>query len=137
MLAQNFKTPADLKIKDVEFETLLKVLGKLERAEIAEPPAQARVKGSGNMLPKSAQFFDMAYIETEYDCGTAACILGWMIVEKPGIYDIYLKWSESLEPLFCPDNYAARHCRNPEMGAIAIRSFLTTGEPRWAEALAE
>lgn len=34
MLAQNFKTPADLKIDDDDFEALVKVLGMFERAEV-------------------------------------------------------------------------------------------------------
>lgn len=27
-------------------------------------------------------------------------------------------------------------CNDPEQGAIALRNYLTHGEPRWAEALA-
>lgn len=34
MLAQNFKTPADLDLPNPEFEALVKVLGMLERGEI-------------------------------------------------------------------------------------------------------
>ena len=35
MLAQNFKTPADLEITDIVFEALVKVLGMLERQEFS------------------------------------------------------------------------------------------------------
>lgn len=38
MLAQNFKTPADLGITDVEFDALYKVLGILERSEVPHVP---------------------------------------------------------------------------------------------------
>lgn len=37
MLAQNFKTAADLDLADAEFEALVKVLGMLERGEIKQP----------------------------------------------------------------------------------------------------
>ena len=136
MLAQNFKTPADLKIADAEFEALVKVLGMLERGEIKSVPAEQLCRGIGreDAIP---EFFDMQYVHTKYDCGTAACVMGWMMhVDERvcGGGKGVLKWSPALRPLFILDGL---ECRDADQAAIAVRNYLTHGEPRWAEALAE
>jgi hypothetical protein len=65
MLAQNFKTPAELRISEVAFTALVTVLGMLDRGEIA------------------AEEFHMGdWWERGHDargrfCGSVGCIGGW------------------------------------------------------------
>lgn len=135
MLANNFMTPSALGISDVEFESLVKVLGMLERAEISDDQFTMR--------------------RVQQPCRTPACICGWAnhvsggrafpLHEKPGptifsgpSYGPYWKgMSRPLRELF---GYGGRmtdpvYAATPSQAAIALRSFLTHGEPRWAEAL--
>lgn len=138
MLAQNFKTPADLKIDDAEFDALRKVLGMLERAELL--PLDTGVKGD--------VFCMSATYSNEHSCGTIGCIGGYAAVAmgltghsiKGHVYK-YEKGG-ALSELYFPRGTGAGRLlaglRNvtPSQGAIALRNYLTHGEPRWAEALA-
>lgn len=135
MLAQNFKTPAELGISDHEFDALYKVLGMLERGELTH--------GSFRRIPDGQEFNMDACVE-EHPCGTVACILGWARIIS------------SHEPLFCRLHLATRQLNDlfmvipthnlpfwaesratvtPAQAALALRSYLTDGDPRWAEAL--
>lgn len=67
MLAQNFKTTADLGITDAEIEALIKVLGMLERGEL---------KRAKTTKEKGTNLFHMG--EWGYGCGTPACIGGYV-----------------------------------------------------------
>lgn len=119
MLAQNFKAAATLGISDVEFEALVKVLGMLERGEITR------------------KMFTMADYGNP-ECGTPACILGWTwtIVDSQAMTR---PRPVNLARVFYPnlDGCDAAYAATPVQAAIALRNYLTTGEPRWAEALAE
>jgi hypothetical protein len=120
MLAQNFKTATDLKIKDAGLSALIKVLGMLERGEI------------------EAEKFNMETVG-QPDCGTAGCILGW--TRTIGIDEFFgLAVSACLPPLNKPLS-ALFYTGNAfgatrEQAATALRSYLTTGDANWAEALA-
>lgn len=124
MLAQNFKTATDLGITDAELDALIKVLGMLERGELQQYDYAG---GSG--------LFDMT--SKGSGCGTPACIGGWVAAlmgknqlsyvnshrfEQKPLHDLY--WN--MEAVF---HGKAQHA------AYAIRSYLTTGEANWAEAL--
>ena len=136
MLANNFMTPSALGISDVEFEALVKVLGMLERREISEDQFTMR--------------------RVQHPCMTPACLCGWAnyvssgrafpLYEKPGLTvfsapsygPLWRNMPRALRDLF---GYGGRttdpvYAANPSQAAIALRSFLTHGEPRWAEALA-
>lgn len=133
MLAQNFKTPADLGIKDVEFEALVKVLGMLERGELREAPKPNRTwdhhtfKGMG---------FNMECSGVKNACGTVACIGGWAayLMGRPMNEYVNYHYSTPLENLFWGNTNEETSI---SQAAIALRNFLTHGEPRWAEALAD
>lgn len=141
MLAQNFKTPTDLGITDAEFDALHKVLGMLERAEL--PFADLKRDRVGNWLaPEGGAAFNMA----QWECGTAHCIGGWAGRVDPSIKsDLITKTSadgkDGLSKLFYPSPWT--ECRwsgglgdiTDQHAAIALRNYLTHGEPRWAEAL--
>lgn len=120
MLAQNFKTPTDLGLSDAEFESLLKVLGAMERGEIK--PHQ----------------FNMEYWESP--CRTAHCIGGWADHMSAG--DVFDNLpTPAINELFYPECYqvgtvlVSGFKATTVQAASALRNYLTTGEPNWAEAL--
>lgn len=126
MLAQNFKTAADLGIKDVELDALIKVLGMLERGEIDE------------------SHFNM----NDIWCNSVGCIWGWARhVSHQTAFNRRLFATETgtdhgaLARLFANFGESelmrrVRRMAQPHHAALAIRSYLTTGEANWAEALA-
>jgi hypothetical protein len=129
MLAQNFKAPSALKISDVEFEALVKVLGMLERGELIYSPAPSPVA--------TDMGFYMGCQYMQHKCGTLACIGGWVAIlthqPDPQRYvDQYMEGGP-LQKLYW-------QYPNSEMSvaraAVALRSYLTYGDPRWAEKVA-
>jgi hypothetical protein len=137
MLANNFMAPSALGLSDVEFESLVKVLGMLERGEIDDDQFTMR--------------------RVQHPCRTPACLCGWAnhvsggrafpLEAKPG-FIVFSKsaakprWSampRRVQELF---GYGGRatdpvYLASPSQAATALRSFLTHGEARWAEALAD
>lgn len=138
MLAQNFKTPADLGIKDAEFEALAKVLGMLELCEI-KPYCEDQP------YPPTGFFFYMASFGTTTECGTVGCIAGFA---RAITNNRVFPWANddnrvdqphiplALQALFYPPMSKPWGDITPSEAAIALRSYLTHGEPRWDEALA-
>jgi hypothetical protein len=132
MHAQNLKTPAELGIPDKAFDALLKVLGMLERGEIAEH------KWLNGDLPQSREpkFFNMNVIIGQSDCGTTACILGWarwvaqdfelLGGDRPRELDNLFRMGECYE-------FGVPSAIQPAQAAIALRNYLTFGEARWNE----
>lgn len=128
MLAQNFKTAKELGLADVEVEALITVLRMLERGEIGR------------------QEFHMGHFQ--HECRTPACICGWAhhiscgrafpeLAAHCGPMILYRRFSEPTIALFRLT--AARGSGGditPAQAAIALRNYLTYGEPRWAEATA-
>lgn len=132
MLAQNFKTAADLGLKDVELEALIKVLGMLERGELSR---------------KGAQVINMGWWFGQNECGTVGCIAGWAHHISGGKAFPFLDDTgiapDHLTNLFIPAQDSDLDVANKRMQKIApdhvaraLRAFLTTGEADWAEALA-
>jgi hypothetical protein len=135
MLANNFMPPSALGLSDVEFESLVKLLGMLERGEVPDDQFTMR--------------------RVQHPCRTPACLCGWAnhlsggrafpLEEKPGatIFSgtTYApRWREMaprLQSLFAYGGRATDpvYAATPSQAAIALRNFLTEGEPRWAEAL--
>lgn len=142
MLAQNFKTPAELDIPEEDFWALVKVLGMLEREEFCFDPCFTK-RGLGfSPMPIGKETFFMGTLGKTNECGTIACIGGWVAImtgksdfdadeyvcNPPGkLYQLF--WPGDTE---CQNGYIA----TPSQAAIALRNYLTDGEPRWAEALA-
>lgn len=139
MLAQNFKTPADLRLTDMEFESLVKVLGMLERGELRHDPKR--------ML--TGERFNMGVWRWNDGCGSIACICGWAYFISKGAAFPELQYfssrperNEPLEDLFVPVKHPDAGVANKRMlqittaqAAIALRNYLTHGEARWDEAL--
>jgi hypothetical protein len=136
MLANNFMTPSALGLSDVEFESLVKVLGMLERGEIADDEFTMR--------------------RVQHPCRTPACLCGWAnhasagrafpLEAKPGptVFSTATygpRWREMPRPVLELFGYGGRptdpvYAATPSQAAMALRSFLTQGQARWAEALA-
>ena len=134
MLAQNFKSPTDLRINDAEFEALVKVLGILERLEVKGIPNSARALRDQETI-EAPTLFSMMLTRARMDCGTSCCILGF--ARHVGGEDLfYDAANRPCADLFYPQNEGIQ-CRDPEKGAIALRNYLTCGVPRWAEVMAE
>lgn len=122
MLAQNFKTAANLDITDRELSALIKVLGMMERGELVDVEQFVRCDNGFNMGTQGM------------GCGTPACIGGWaanlMGIHQLTYVDSYLaskKSGHGLNELYW--NYSGRP--NVEQAATALRSYLTTGNPHW------
>lgn len=137
MLAQNFKSPAELQLNTHEHATLIKFLGMLEREELHHINRQdmKRSKDCG---------FNMSDFSNE--CGTVFCIAGWCdrlfgttfvnrCGQRTGLDDLFLM-SDSFGGLqSLSSKIDIMDNATPAQAAIAVRNFLTTGEPRWLEVL--
>lgn len=134
-----FKTPAELKVTQIEFDALVMVLDGLE-------------KGRLNDIPVEEAFYMPKVLSL--NCGTKGCMLGWawLLSEKkafdgPGLRaagdgNPYMCGREfdhrpMLDNLFFPDSDDGDFdCAEvePENAAKALRNFLTLGDPLWDEA---
>ena len=127
MLAQHFKTAQELGLSDVELGALITVLRMLERGDIA------------------AADFHMGIFR--HECRTPACICGWAhhitsgrafpeLTAQCGPLLLYRRSSKALTELF---RLTAARGSGGEIttaqAAIALRNYLTHGEPRWDEAM--
>jgi hypothetical protein len=138
MLAQNFKTPADMGINDEEFDALRKVLGMLERGELVHEPREDAAR-EYHFDPQVPNGFCMDCSGEQTSCGTVACIGGWVAILMGRTRDDinhYVNSTSANSSLYAL--YWGRTDRNiqPSQAAIALRNYLTHGEPRWDEALA-
>lgn len=132
MLAQNFKSPADLALTDEEFRGLITTLGMMERGELTHVKAPQPIRSASHFTGH----FNMDWWAHEADCGSVCCIGG--TAELVGGFRFSRAARDRLGALFYPSrdrpsvtNYATI---TPTQAARALRSFLITGEPRWAEA---
>lgn len=137
MLAQNFRTAAELGLTDKQLEALIKVLGVLERQETFYVP---NARGLDEGPAPTPVGFNMEWVFGQSDCGTTACILGWAMhfagensfdgVMPGKLLELFLYQTPT------PSKSEAWRA-TPAQAAIAIRNYLTFGEPRWHEALSD
>jgi hypothetical protein len=143
MLAQNFKTAAELGISDDDFRGLAHVLGMLERDEVKHVPIQDKFYRNNKLpVPTKDFLFNMDNLYTVAACGTAACIAGTADLFCGTNFTEGGKWLRgglptALEELFCPSacEVSAWPKITVAQAATATRNFLTCGEPRWSEIL--
>lgn len=128
MLAQNFKTPAELRMTDADFAAHLRFLGMLEREEISHK----------NILFFKGDGFNMALAwAPNPKCGTVGCIYGWtQWMQGKTVDRIPGALPEARHDLYCPRPPIRRHEITTAQAAIALRNYLTFGEARWSEAIA-
>jgi hypothetical protein len=134
MLARTFKSAKELGLTDIEHESLVTVLGMLERGELRYEPAYR--------APSMPNGFHMAPHVERTDCGTVACIAGWANIvsghQAFRLKDMAKMWLRS--SVFAKDAAKVRLFRGmvigdetPEMAAQALRNYLATGESNWPE----
>lgn len=140
MLAQNFKTAADLGISELRHGGLIKTLGVLERGEVRHVPVPY-----SRFVYKPQNWdalFNMSNLWTDATCGTAACIAGTsdLIFGTDFVSAGCVNWPEDsrLDDLFCPNGIDEEIWGDitTAQAATALRSYLTTGDANWAEAIA-
>jgi hypothetical protein len=132
MLAQSFKSAADLQISDVELSSLITVLGMLERGELVHDA------DTYCGFPRG-QKFNMGVSLTESSCGTIGCIAGWAyaVSNRVAFPEMFLDdgWNrpnKGLIKLFgIGKNTYNLSPYTTDQAAIALRSYLTTGEAKW------
>jgi hypothetical protein len=143
MLAQNFMTPADLGLNDRQFDSLVKVL-KLLEVGLLKYVSSPRYRVPGNTpdeinslpYPSFDGLFNMTSWVCDSECGTVACIGGTacLLADNPLLFS---NDPISTEELFYPPHAIIESNRiTTEQAARALRSYLTTGDPKWTEAVA-
>ncbi len=116
MLAQNFMTAKDLRIRDNEHAALITTLYALERGELDDK-------------------FDMDTWWAETPCGSIGCIAGWAWHFMRGrkiSFDEFTMYA-TLDELFVPA--LGTYSINTAQAASALRNYLTHGKPMWEEVL--
>lgn len=150
MLAQNFKSAADLGLTDVQYKALIGVLGMLERNEIQHVEInkeEINIIFTRNRKPegKFKEFFNMDATYIQASCGTAMCIAGSAdhffgsdFTTKSGELKI-MDHRTKIEALFCPNKIASTDWKKitSQQAATALRSYLNTGNPHWEIAAPE
>lgn len=129
MLAQNFMTAPDLKIRDDERDALVKVLGMLERAELVYMPL---------LEPFGPNGFNMTWVRNWTKCGTVCCIKGWC--QTIGGIELFNPIAGRKTPTAALQLFMYSDDRREnvtvEQAATALRNYLTTGHANWDEVLA-
>lgn len=145
MLAQNFMTPASLQITDAQFEALFKVLRMLERNEVPHSSDVGESVYHYRYTDKTRPtLFNMYSFRARTECGTACCIGGWaeylgnlprssLILQRMCVPNL----DELFDPMAHGPIPVGMGEITPAQAAIALRNYLTTGRPNWAEALTE
>lgn len=139
MLAQSFQSAADLGIADVEHQSLITVLGMLERGELVygKYPIAKMFRGSN-------EFNMAATLDESSDCGSIGCLCGWahIVSGREAFADFfaerrtYESMPVGLRRLFrFGAGLGSLYAIQPEQAAIALRSYLTTGDAKWHEAV--
>lgn len=136
MLAQNFKSAADLSLTEPQVSALQKTLVLLETGKLRHVPA-ADIQD--DLSPHDAIFgggFNMDRWLGSHPCGTVGCIGG--TAELIGKVKFNVWASDNLYKLFHPDWKVTGSWTGitPAQAATALRSYLTTGDARWDLAVA-
>ena len=134
MLAQNFKTCKDLRIPADEHGALIKILGLLEREELEWIDFREPIYPKGN-------FFNMSTVERTNECGSVACIGGWVQIllhkRVGGVRGLIERCrTRDLQDLYFPPGREDKfNLITAYDAAAALRNYLTLGEPRWDDVL--
>jgi hypothetical protein len=128
MLAQNFMTAADLSLTGAQKAALIKVLVLLETGRLEHHQSEPR-----KIFNDEATFcgkFNMEYWTSLHHCGTVACIGG--TAQLVGNVDFEEEpQTAALQELFSPQHVLDWSSITTDQAAVALRSYLTTGDARW------
>jgi hypothetical protein len=131
---ETFLPASTLGIEASERDALIKSLDVLESGTIAARPPHAKYVGLTS-VGYTPRLFDMSLVVWDSDCGTACCILGlarWVMKDQ-NILNGAVYPDHSANSLLFPVNGIT--CTDPKKGARALRSYLETGDPKWAEVM--
>jgi len=136
MLAQNFMIAADLRITEPQKRALIKTLVLLETGKLQHVHPDATFSEPRGFTGH----FNMSWWDLHSGCGTICCIGGTaeLIGElKPNELDIATIGNSKLRNLFYPgvdkkdQIFVAMQNITPTQAAVALRSYLTTGDAQW------
>lgn len=138
MLAQSFKPAAELDITEPQRDALCKTLVLLETGKLQHVPIYDRDIGA-DPGPSFEGKFNMAQYNVRTECGTVMCLCG--TAEMIGDVQFSDNWNDGLDELFRPTikgklDISLWRRITPSQAATALRSYLTTGDAKWHEALA-
>lgn len=146
MLARTFKTAAELRLNDIQYEGLHKVLDLLEGDELIHY-ADAK-----DITAPTKLFHMSCWWETKvHHCGTVGCIGGWAsaLMQPQGklntpSHNIYLnteydwkngsRWIGKTHDLFHPprdEKTGSWEHITPNMARVTLRHYLETGDVNW------
>lgn len=136
MLAQSFKPAAELGITEPQRDALRKTLVLLETGKLrhmpavdVEPDFERANHNHLNVL------FNMVISYGRVECGAVGCIRG--TAERVGHVEFgVFRLPVGLEDLFY-NGRAINSDPTTAQAATALRSYLTTGNANWAEAVAD
>ena len=134
MLAQNFKTAAELGLDQPSYDAHFKVLHALERGEMIHTKLERDYRGRYSIDLPVPNGFNMGPREFVRENGTCRCILGWA--------DMYREDNKKTSTVGFTEAQSAAYARliNPtsandrtvDEAAHALRTYLVTGEAEWA-----
>lgn len=132
MLAQSFMSAADLGLFEVERDALIKTLHAMDRGELKHDPNPDILDIEGTIFTGT---FNMFWWNKQSICGTVCCIGG--TANLLGHLGIDHGWPEGMDCLFRP--FDGEHSYligiTVPQAANALRNYLVTGNPQWAEVL--
>jgi hypothetical protein len=129
MLAQSFKSAADLGISEPQLKALMKTLVLLETDRMIHVEARDYVMDG----TKFSGHFNMGNWRRAAECGTVACIGGTAELIGRVRFAHYGAANPRLKELFHPSRWPQDDWSKitPAQAATALRSYLTTGDARW------
>jgi hypothetical protein len=135
MLAQNFKTADDLGLTDQHLDALIKTLALMDSGKLTHVINYDYVWANGRT--EFTAHFNMADWSAPSECGTVCCIGGTAEYVGNISFGEIKNTNQKLHDLFYPYVVEAGWDKiTIAQAAIALRSYLTTGDARWDLAVA-
>ncbi|HDA7126280.1 TPA: hypothetical protein O5T86_001284 [Staphylococcus aureus] len=133
MLMQSFQSAADLGISEAQKEALMKTLVLLETGKLKHVPIPGETDGLRTF--GFSHQFNMSDWGAPSPCGSICCIGGTAeLIGGLEEYELF-KASENNRGLDVLFFSASGMSANTSQTARALRSYLTTGDAKWAEAV--
>jgi hypothetical protein len=134
MLMQNFKSAADLGISEPQKEALMKTLVLLETGKLQHIPDRDGFDMDFHATAAFSGKFNMnSWKHTYAKCGTVCCIGGTAELIGGVDFEDTTKYGTELYNLLYPNAGDELDWDNITIAqaAMALRSYLTTGDARW------
>ncbi len=137
MLMQNFKSAEDLDLPEDQRSALIKTLVLLETNRLIHTPFEFGRLESDSAGPDFTGMFNMGIWAGKFECGTIACIGGTAEIIGQCQFGNGRSIPRALEVLFNPQEVPQTLWTRitTAQAAMALRSYLTTGEANWKGAL--